>query len=319
MACRMAATGWRSRLTLVVASASRASTPTPTPTSMPIDTPSPTSTPASTITLTPTSTPTDTPSPTTIPSETPTYSDTAAICRSVSITTRIEQADEERTRLEVTIASEKPLLLSDFGVRAYRNADEREPELTLAHLDGTVMTVWAGSQEEHSLWMAPQVPIDVAAPGVVINAVYRHSLPIALFDDSYRLRYIVDGIECSDAGLFSDDRPVDDRELLMPQLSIIAPAQDDATVTAEAAAFEATASAPTYVELLAFRVYDEQGRQLWAWNEYRPKYCAFGSDDQCQGAPQSWWNGLPNGRYRLAVTAYAGRGIGVTGERWFIK
>ncbi len=219
----------------------------------------------------------------------------------------------------MTIASEKPLLLSDFGVRAYRNADEREPELTITHLDGTVVTVGAGSQEERSLWMAPQVPIDVAAPGVVISAAYRHSLPIALFDDSYRLRYIVDGIECSEAGFFSDDRPVDDLQLVMPQLTIIAPAQNDTTLTAETAAFEATASAPTYIELLAFRVYDEQGRQLWAWNEYIPKYCAFSSDDQCRGRHRAGGNGLPNGRYRLAVTAYAGQGVPVTGERWFVK
>ena len=90
-----------------------------------------------------------------------------------------------------------------------------------------------------------------------------------------------------------------------------------------AAQFEATASSSggAIVWLRFVMTYEASNEVVWSWSEYSAPYCTFGSNTMGCNQPDisapNWWSKLPDGNYRIDVTARAADGGSTTVSRQF--
>jgi large repetitive protein len=166
----------------------------------------------------------------------------------------------------------------------------------------------------------------IKAPATAITTTfeltYTHTGGGRTSDDSFRARFGVGEKQCATSGQFPPTASETTPSTSNLQIEFINPAVNDTVITTvlsasfQIKAYERGTSNGTGVAFVAWRIIDQNGKIVYAWNEYFPPYCAFsdsGPQADCYD-PQAtlttdWWSSLPtNATYRIDVYARGVKG-----------
>jgi hypothetical protein len=201
----------------------------------------------------------------------------------------------------------------DLRLRVYKNTNESWRSTSAS------APLTAGSPNNQPGFIEYSYLTDSLPSGsYVVTATYAHrrSVPPLTDDDVFRIRFSVEGLNCSFSGAFPVTTP---NTGTPPTVTIAVPAADDQLFTDAdrmTARFQALISVqPVWVH---FRIIEQAtGAVVWDWTEFYDPYCAFGNDETCSEPPSSWWAALPDGDYLLEATARVSDGGSATAVRPF--